>query len=168
MSDLHLKNSLKRLGRETDYVHSYSPDLLETIPNRHTENDYWVRLNCPEFTSLCPVTGQPDFATIVIGYIPDGLLVESKSLKLYLFGFRGHGAFHEDCVNIILNDLKNILRPKYIEVSGMFNPRGGISIHPFCNYGLVGSKYGELADARLFCSGGDFSLPSRSENLNTI
>ena len=93
---------LQSLGQETNYVFNYNPGLLETFQNRHTENDYWVRFNCPEFTSLCPITGQPDFAEIRINYVPDQLMVESKSLKLYLFSFRNHGDFHEDCVNTIM------------------------------------------------------------------
>ena len=113
-------------------------------------NDYWVRFNCPEFTSLCPITGQPDFATIHIDYIPDVKMVESKSLKLYLFSFRNHGAFHEDCVNIIMKDLIKLMDPKYIEVTGIFTPRGGISIYPYCNYGRPNTKFEQLAEKRLF------------------
>lgn len=100
------------------------------MKNKHQENDYWVRFNCPEFTSLCPITGQPDFAEIRISYVPDVRMVESKSLKLYLFSFRNHGDFHEDCVNIIMKDLIKLMEPKYIEVIGLFTPRGGISIFP--------------------------------------
>ena len=102
--------------------------------------DYFVKFNCPEFTSLCPITGQPDFATIYISYIPDIKMVESKSLKLYLFSFRNHGDFHEDCMNIIMNDLIALMEPRYIEVWGKFTPRGGISIDPYCNYGKPGHK----------------------------
>ena len=101
---------------------------IETFVNKHPGNDYWVRFNCPEFTSLCPITGQPDFAEIRISYIPDVKMVESKSLKLYLFSFRNHGDFHEDCVNIIMKDLIKLMDPKYIEVTGIFTPRGGISV----------------------------------------
>lgn len=93
---------------------------MEAFDNKHPGNDYWVRFNCPEFTSLCPITGQPDFAEIRICYIPDVKMVESKSLKLYLFSFRNHGAFHEDCVNIIMKDLIHLMNPKYIEVTGIF------------------------------------------------
>ena len=106
----------------------YNPDVLEKIPNKHDDRDYFVKFNCPEFTSLCPKTGQPDFATIYISYIPDKYIVESKSLKLYLFGFRNHGDFHEDCVNIIMTDLIKLLHPRFIEVWGKFLPRGGLSI----------------------------------------
>lgn len=118
----------------TKYPTDYAPEMLETFVNKHPENEYLVTFNCPEFTSLCPKTGQPDFATIVISYIPRECMVESKSLKLYLFSFRNHGDFHEDCVNIILNDLVKLMDPKYIEVTGIFTPRGGISIYPFANY----------------------------------
>ena len=100
-----LKDQLTLLGRKTEYKQDYAPEVLEAFDNKHPENDYWVRFNCPEFTSLCPITGQPDFAEIRISYIPDVKMVESKSLKLYLFSFRNHGAFHEDCVNIIMKDL---------------------------------------------------------------
>jgi 7-cyano-7-deazaguanine reductase len=142
--------NLTLLGNKTEYKQDYSPEVLETFINKHPENDYWVRFNCPEFTSLCPITGQPDFATILIDYIPDIKMVESKSLKLYLFSFRNHGAFHEDCVNLIMKDLIRLMEPKYIEVTGIFTPRGGISIHPYCNYGKPNTKYIELAETRLF------------------
>ena len=127
---------LKNLGsRNTKYSNQYDPAVLETFDNKHPENDYFVKFNCPEFTSLCPITGQPDFATITISYVPDIKMVESKSLKLYLFSFREHGDFHEDVVNIIMKDLIKLMNPKYIEVWGKFLPRGGISIDPYCNYG---------------------------------
>ena len=140
---------LTLLGQKTDYPTDYAPQVLETFDNRHQEHDYWVRFNCPEFTSLCPITGQPDFAEIRISYIPAVRMVESKSLKLYLFSFRNHGAFHEDCVNVILNDLVRLMQPKYLEVTGFFTPRGGISIHPYANYGMPGTKYEQLAERRL-------------------
>ena len=140
---------LKALGKITDYKTDYDPSVLETFINKHPENDYWVRFNCPEFTSLCPITGQPDFAEIRIEYIPDVKMVESKSLKLYLFSFRNHGDFHEDCVNKIMKDLIHLMNPKYIEVSGFFTPRGGISIYPYANYGRPGTKYEELAEYRM-------------------
>ena len=140
---------LKALGKVTDYKTDYDPSVLEIFINKHPENDYWVRFNCPEFTSLCPITGQPDFAEIRIEYIPDIKMVESKSLKLYLFSFRNHGDFHEDCVNKIMKDLIHLMNPKYIEVSGFFTPRGGISIYPYANYGRPGTKYEELAEYRM-------------------
>ena len=124
------------LGNQgTTYEFDYRPDVLEAFDNKHPEHDYVVTLDCPEFTSLCPKTGQPDFGRIVISYIPRVKMVESKSLKLYLFSFRNHGDFHEDCVNIIMKDLIKLMAPKYIEVRGLFNPRGGISIVPFANWG---------------------------------
>ena len=122
-------------NQNVPYGYEYNPGVLEAFENKHPENDYVVTLDCPEFTSLCPKTGQPDFGRIVVRYIPDRLMVESKSLKLYLFSFRNHGDFHEDCVNIIMKDLVRLMSPKYIEVEGIFNPRGGISIIPFANYG---------------------------------
>ena len=110
------EDGLQALGAKTEYRMDYAPEVLETFVNKHPGNDYWVRFNCPEFTSLCPITGQPDFAEIRISYIPDVKMVESKSLKLYLFSFRNHGDFHEDCVNIIMKDLIKLMDPKYIEV----------------------------------------------------
>ena len=143
------KEGLNALGKKTVYKSDYAPEVLETFENRHKENDYWVRFNCPEFTSLCPITGQPDFAEIRISYIPGDRMVESKSLKLYLFSFRNHGDFHEDCVNKIMKDLVKLMDPKYIEVTGYFTPRGGISIHPYANYGRPGTKYEALAERRM-------------------
>jgi len=143
------KDNLKALGRETGYLNTYSPEVLETFENKHPDNDYWVQFNCPEFTSLCPITGQPDFAEIKIMYIPALRMVESKSLKLYLFSFRNNGDFHEDCVNIIMKDLVKLMDPKYIEVVGLFTPRGGISIYPYANYGKPGTKYEKMAEQRM-------------------
>ena len=140
---------LKQLGNKTKYSMDYAPGVLETFENKHPDNDYFVKFNCPEFTSLCPITGQPDFATIYISYIPDKLMVESKSLKLYLFSFRNHGDFHEDCVNIIMKDLIRLMQPRYIEVWGKFTPRGGISIDPYCNYGKEGTAFEDMAKQRL-------------------
>ena len=134
------------LGQQgVQYGYDYTPEILQTFDNKHPENDYWVKFNCPEFTSLCPITGQPDFATIYISYVPDIRMVESKSLKLYLVSFRNHGDFHEDVVNIIMKDLIRVMDPRYIEVWGKFLPRGGISIDPYANYGRKGTKYEELA-----------------------
>ena len=136
-----------------DYPTTYSPQILEAFPNKHPDNDYMVTFNCPEFTSLCPKTGQPDFAKIIINYIPGPRLVESKSLKLYLFSFRNHGDFHEDCVNIIMKDLQKLMKPRYIEVKGIFTPRGGIAIYPFANFG--DDKFADMARKRLFNSLGE-------------
>ncbi len=144
------KEELTKLGsRNTEYKTDYDPSVLETFSNKHPDNDYFVKFNCPEFTSLCPITGQPDFATITIAYVPDKNMVESKSLKLYLFSFRNHGDFHEDCVNIIMKDLIKLMDPKYIEVTGKFLPRGGISIDPYCNYGRPGTKWENVAWDRM-------------------
>lgn len=129
------------------YPTNYAPERLETFINKHPENEYLVTLDCPEFTSLCPKTGQPDFGHIIISYIPREQMVESKSLKMYLFSFRNHGDFHEDCINIIMKDLIRVMDPKYIEVTGYFSPRGGISIFPFANYG--DADHQELVVARL-------------------
>ncbi len=138
----------------TKYSDNYAPQMLETFVNKHPENQYVVRFDCPEFTTLCPMTGQPDFGHIYISYIPRERMVESKSLKLYLFSFRNHGDFHEDVVNIIMNDLWNLMDPRYIEVEGRFMPRGGISINPFANRGdadheaLVQSRRNEMVATR--------------------
>ena len=142
-------DNLKQLGGKTVYRDDYAPEVLETFINKHPDNDYWVQFNCPEFTSLCPITGQPDFAEIRIMYLPDQRMVESKSLKLYLFSFRNHGDFHEDCVNSIMKDLIRLMDPNHIEVTGIFTPRGGISIYPYANYGRPGTKYEQLAAERL-------------------
>ncbi len=134
----------------TTYPDHYSPEVLETFVNKHPSNEYLVTFLCPEFTSLCPKTRHPDFAKIIISYIPREKMVESKSLKLYLFSFRNHGDFHEDCVNIIMKDLIRLMDPKYIEVKGIFTPRGGIAIHPFANYG--DPEHLDMARQRLLSS----------------
>ena len=134
-------------SKATEYPTDYDPSLLQTFNNLHPERDYLVSLDCPDFTSLCPKTGQPDFAKIIINYIPDQSMVESKSLKLYLFSFLNHGDFHEDCVNIILNDLRNLMQPRYIEVIGLFTPRGGIAIHPYANWADRAHRH--IAEQRL-------------------
>jgi len=136
-------------NQQVNYCFNYCPEILESFENKHPDNDYFVKFNCPEFTSLCPITGQPDFATIYIAYVPGVKMVESKSLKLYLFSFRNHGDFHEDCINIIMKDLIKLMDPKYIEVWGKFTPRGGISIDPYCNYGKVGTDWHQVARNRL-------------------
>ncbi len=144
------REELTLLGNKgTDYSSDYNPALLEAFTNVHQDRDYFVHLDCPEFTSLCPITGQPDFGRIYISYVPDVRMVESKSLKLYLFSFRNHGDFHEDCVNKIMKDLIDLMDPRYIEVYGDFNPRGGISIRPYANYGRPGTKWEAVAWNRL-------------------
>ncbi|MBO4477481.1 MAG: NADPH-dependent 7-cyano-7-deazaguanine reductase QueF [Lachnospiraceae bacterium] len=144
------KENLTQLGsKETVYLTDYDPTVLESFGNKHPEMDYFVKFNCPEFTSLCPITGQPDFANIIISYVPDQKLVESKSLKLYMFSFRNHGDFHEDVVNTIMKDLIALLDPKYIEVWGKFLPRGGLSIDPYCNFGKPGTRWEQVAWDRM-------------------
>jgi len=143
-------SDLTLLGNQhTQYAFNYAPEVLEAVDNLHAGRDFFVKFNCPEFTSLCPMTKQPDFATIYISYIPDKKMVESKSLKLYLFSFRNHGDFHEDCMNKIMDDLIKLLDPRYIEVWGKFTPRGGLSIDPWCNYGRPNTKYEDMAMHRL-------------------
>ena len=143
-------DGITHLGSKgTKYDFNYFPEVLETFVNKHPDHDYFVKFNCPEFTSLCPMTGQPDFGNVIISYVPSERMVESKSLKLYLFSFRNHGDFHEDCMNIIMKDLIKLMDPKYIEVWGKFTPRGGISIDPYCNYGRPGTKWEEVAWNRL-------------------
>ena len=146
---------LTLLGAKAEIPTDYDPGVLETFDNAHPDRDYLVTLRCPEFTTLCPITGQPDFATLLINYIPDKRMVESKSLKLYLFGFRNHGDFHEDVTNIIMNDLIALMGPKYIEVKGLFTPRGGIAIHPYANWANPDFGYAETAARRLFDQLGD-------------
>lgn len=136
-------------NKNVEYKKDYDPSVLETFENKHQDTDYYVKFNCPEFTSLCPITGQPDFATITISYVPSVKMVESKSLKLYLFSFRDHGAFHEDVVNIIMKDLIKLMDPKYIEVTGKFLPRGGLSIDPYTNYGKPGTRWEQVAFDRM-------------------
>ncbi len=126
---------LKSLGKTTDYKYDYAPDFLEAIENKNSARNFFVTLITDEFTCLCPITHQPDYAAIKIRYVPDKKLVESKSLKLYLTSFRNHGTFHEDVVNTIADDLIKLLEPRYLEVEGNFKVRGGISIVPFVNYG---------------------------------
>lgn len=126
-----LKGVTKLGSASTDYPSTYAPEVLESFPNKHPDTDNWTSFVCTEFTSLCPKTGQPDFARIYVNYVADKLMVESKSLKLYLFSFRNHGDFHEDCVAKICKDLNKLMKPRYIEVIGEFTPRGGISIFPF-------------------------------------
>jgi 7-cyano-7-deazaguanine reductase len=119
---------------KTDYPNTPDEARLEAFDNRYADRDYWIEFNCPEFTALCPMTGQPDFGHIIIRYIPDKLCVESKSLKLYLFAFRNHGTFHEEVVNRILDDVVELTHPRKAIVKGIFNPRGGISITAEATY----------------------------------
>lgn len=141
MSDKNYMEGITLLGNQnTKYKYEYDPDVLETFENRNQENDYVVTFDAYEFTSTCPRTGQPDFAKIIISCIPGERVVESKSLKLYLFSFRQHGSFHEEIVNTIGKDLVKLMNPKYLEVRGIFSPRGGISIFPMYTYATTEYK----------------------------
>lgn len=141
---------LKNLGsQKTEYSQTYSPQILEKFLNQHPDLNAWTTFICPEFTSLCPKTGQPDFATITVNYIADKWMVESKSLKLYLFSFRNHGDFHEDCVAKMAKDLNLLLKPRYLEIIGEFTPRGGIAIYPFVQKYSQDKFFSELAAERL-------------------
>lgn len=138
-----------KLGEaNTEYHMTYSPELLEAFPNKNPKSIAWTTFLCTEFTSLCPKTNQPDFARITINYIADKKMVESKSLKLYLFSFRNHGDFHEDCVQKICNDLVKLMKPKYIEVIGEFTPRGGIAIYPFSSASNGEAQFKKLLQTR--------------------
>ena len=147
MSDRE-SEGLQSLGRKTKYRDDYAPEVLETFTNKHQGNDYWVRFNCPEFTTLCPITGQPDFAEIRISYVPDVRMVESKSLKLYLFSFRNHGDFHEHADKNKKKHHNAQNDPKNNHDTALKTPRGGISIYPYANYGRPGTKWEELAAKR--------------------
>ena len=127
--------TLTQLGHPSALPTSPEAAVLETVPNPHPGLLYAVRFICPEFTSLCPVTGQPDFAHLVIDYVPDGWLLESKSLKLYLASFRNHGAFHEECTVGIGKRLAELLEPHYFRIGGYWFPRGGIPIDVFWQTG---------------------------------
>ncbi len=127
--------SLKALGHQVAIPQSVDPGNLETVPNPRPRSTYLVRFTVPEFTSLCPLTGQPDFAHLVIDYAPRNWLVESKSLKLYLFGYRNHGAFHEDCTVGIGETLVNLLKPRWLRIGGYWYPRGGMPIDVFWQTG---------------------------------
>ncbi len=145
---------------QTTYVFKRNSKLLESFSNKHPKCHAWTTFVCPEFTSLCPKTGQPDFARIFINYIADKNMVESKSLKLYLFSFRSHGDFHEDCIQTICDDLQFLMKPRYLEVIGEFTPRGGISIFPFvsCHNGtttfkkLHEERFRQYAPGKYSCS----------------
>lgn len=134
---------------KTNYPETYAPEVLEAFENKNPGKVAWTTFVCTEFTSLCPKTGQPDFAKIFINYIADKQMVESKSLKLYLFSFRNHGDFHEDCVQTICDDLVKLMKPKYIEVIGEFTPRGGIAIYPFASYAVKDKFFQGLYTQRL-------------------
>ena len=128
------KKSLQ-LGRATEWPDSPDKAVLDRVPNPQGGTDYLVRFTCPEFTSLCPMTGQPDFAHIVIDYAPDAALVESKSLKLFMTSFRNHGAFHEDCTVMIGRRIVAATKPLWLRIGGYWYPRGGIPIDVFWQTG---------------------------------
>ncbi|MAI99543.1 MAG: NADPH-dependent 7-cyano-7-deazaguanine reductase QueF [Nisaea sp.] len=127
--------TLTQLGGNSDLPESPEAAILEKVANGQAGTDYLVRFTCPEFTSLCPMTGQPDFAHLVIDYVPEQWLVESKSLKLFLGAFRNHGAFHEDCTVMIGKRLIDTLTPKWLRIGGYWYPRGGIPIDVFFQSG---------------------------------
>ena len=124
-----------QLGRKTPPPASPAQAVLDRVPNPHPDTDYLARFTAPEFTTLCPITGQPDFAHLVIDYVPGEWLVESKSLKLYLGSFRNHGAFHEDCTLAIARRLVETIAPKWLRIGGYWYPRGGIPIDVFYQTG---------------------------------
>jgi 7-cyano-7-deazaguanine reductase len=131
------ETQLTQLGREVRGFESPEAAVLERVANPHPDTSYLVRFTAPEFTSLCPVTGQPDFAHLVIDYVPGDWLVESKSLKLYLAAFRNHGAFHEDCTVAIGRRLVGELSPQWLRIGGYWYPRGGIPIDVFWQTGAA-------------------------------
>lgn len=120
-----------KLGKAVETPASPEVAELDRVPNPHADTNYVTRFVAPEFTSLCPVTGQPDFAHLVIDFVPDQWLVESKSLKLYLTSFRNHGAFHEDCTVAIGKKLVSVIDPRWLRIGGYWYPRGGIPIDVF-------------------------------------
>ncbi len=127
--------NLTLLGRPARLPASPADATLETVPNPHPGTTYLVRFTAPEFTTLCPITGQPDFAHLVIDYVPRATLVESKSLKLYLAAFRNQGAFHEDCTLAIAKRLERMLKPRWLRIGGYWYPRGGMPIDVFYQSG---------------------------------
>ena len=135
MNDKTIYDKLTQLGGETVQPQSPEEATLESVPNPQQDVNYVTRFTAPEFTSLCPITGQPDFAHLVIDYVPDQKLVESKSLKLFLAAFRNHGAFHEDCTVSIARRLINELQPRWLRIGGYWYPRGGIPIDVFFQHG---------------------------------
>lgn len=126
-----MKTKLTQLGKQTALPASPEKATLEKVPNPHKNTKYCVRFSCPEFTSMCPITSQPDFAHLVIDYVPNGHLVESKSLKLFLGSFRNHGAFHEDCTVEIAKRIIAEIKPHWLRIAGYWYPRGGIPIDVF-------------------------------------
>ena len=130
-------SGLSQLGQSVAAPTNPEEAVLERVPSNHAGTDFVVRFTAPEFTSLCPMTGQPDFAHIVIDYIPQDWLVESKSLKLYLHSFRNHGAFHEDCTVAVGKRIVDLLDPHFLRIGGYWYPRGGIPIDVFWQWGTL-------------------------------
>jgi 7-cyano-7-deazaguanine reductase len=129
------------LGKETKYEFTKpDPKILYAIDNPNKDLDYSIKLSCPEFTSICPITSQPDFAHIIIDYVPKSKMIESKSLKIYLHSYRNHGAYHEDCTIKIAKDIISTINPKWLRISGFWYPRGGIPIDVFYEYGDLPKK----------------------------
>ncbi|GAB5459552.1 MAG: preQ(1) synthase [Henriciella sp.] len=137
MSGKDIYSGLDQLGQQSAMPGAPEEAQMERVANPHADTLYLARFVCPEFTSLCPVTGQPDFAHLVIDYAPGDWLVESKSLKLYLTSFRNHGAFHEDCTVRIGKEIAELLEPRWLRISGYWYPRGGIPIDVFWQSGAV-------------------------------
>ena len=128
-------NPPSQLGQNVPLPESPDVAVLDAVPNPHPDTDYLIRFTCPEFTSICPVTGQPDFAHLVIDYLPGDFLVESKSLKLYLGAFRNYGAFHEDCTVAIAKRVHAEIAPQWLRIGGYWYPRGGMPIDVFYQTG---------------------------------
>src|ERR1700743_3828066 len=132
-----MAKKLTQLGKQVAQPQSPDDAVLEAVPNPHADSDYVIRFTAPEFTTLCPITGQPDFAHFVIDYVPGKAIVESKSLKLFLQSFRNHAAFHEDCTIFIAKRIAAAIKPRYLRIAGYWYPRGGIPIDVFWQTGKV-------------------------------
>ena len=127
----------KYLGEKSNYSSSPDEFVLDKVKNPHPKSNYSIRFSCPEFTSICPITGQPDFGCLILDYIPNRFILESKSFKLFIFSFRNYGGFHEDCTIKVAKKIVEYIRPKWIRVSGFWNPRGGIPIDVFYQTGKL-------------------------------
>jgi len=133
-----IKKTNLLLGKNTKYnLNCPDKKILCGVDNPHIDCDYSIKLSCPEFTSICPITGQPDYANLIIDYVPNKKIIESKSLKLYLFSYRNHGAFHENCTVQIAKDIISTISPKWFRISGIWYPRGGIPIDVFYQAGQL-------------------------------
>jgi 7-cyano-7-deazaguanine reductase len=168
-------SGLSQLGQNVTAPQNPEDGRARAVPTSHTGTDYVVRFTAPEFTSLCPMTGQPDFAHIVIDYVPDGWLVESKSLKLFLHSFRNHGAFHEDCTIDIAKRLVDLLAPKWLRIGAYWYPRGGIPIDVFWQTGARRRDCGcrirassPIVDAAETKNGGLFGPPFFVEDVDQL